>query len=182
MRSHLRCLNLFYLTEHLFHKKFSLDRDIIHLLGTVCTISCDVFLHCESYTIPVNVWSFWFQANDISCTCVSFNKRWIVTADKGKDNLIIVWDSSSGFVFNWSISQTTSSIPSDVKWLNCYYNCNKNNYLYSSSFIKVKVYSCIATTVDFCFHCLITTFPKVSLFQSIALVIRQNKSIILLHL
>ena len=33
------------------------------------------------------------HCNDLSCTCVSGNKRWLATADKGKDSMIIVWDS-----------------------------------------------------------------------------------------
>ena len=33
------------------------------------------------------------HCNDLSCTCVSRNKRWLATADKGKDSMIIVWDS-----------------------------------------------------------------------------------------
>ncbi|NWI95264.1 CF251 protein, partial [Pitta sordida] len=36
------------------------------------------------------------HTNVISCLCVSEDKRWVVTADKGPDALIIVWDSFSG--------------------------------------------------------------------------------------
>ncbi|CAF1189811.1 unnamed protein product [Didymodactylos carnosus] len=34
--------------------------------------------------------------NNISCCCVSDNKRWLVTADSGPDCTIIVWDTISG--------------------------------------------------------------------------------------
>ncbi|XP_059569326.1 cilia- and flagella-associated protein 251 isoform X2 [Alligator mississippiensis] len=36
------------------------------------------------------------HSNSISCLCVSVDKRWIVTADQGPDNLVIVWDAFSG--------------------------------------------------------------------------------------
>ncbi|XP_028400297.1 cilia- and flagella-associated protein 251-like isoform X2 [Dendronephthya gigantea] len=35
------------------------------------------------------------HCNDLSCTCVSANKRWLVTADAGDDSMIIIWDSYS---------------------------------------------------------------------------------------
>ncbi len=36
------------------------------------------------------------HCNKISCAAVSNDKRWIVTADKGPESLIVVWDSMSG--------------------------------------------------------------------------------------
>ncbi|XP_064647461.1 cilia- and flagella-associated protein 251-like [Lineus longissimus] len=37
------------------------------------------------------------HSNAITCTCVSQDKRWVVTADKGQDNTAIIWDSNTGF-------------------------------------------------------------------------------------
>ena len=37
------------------------------------------------------------QSNPITCTCSSADKRWLVTADIGKDCLVSIWDSYSGY-------------------------------------------------------------------------------------
>ena len=34
--------------------------------------------------------------NPISCTAVSGDRRWLATADSGKDCVLIVWDSFTG--------------------------------------------------------------------------------------
>lgn len=36
------------------------------------------------------------HCNVIACCAVSSDKRWIVTADKGPDSILVVWDSYSG--------------------------------------------------------------------------------------
>lgn len=36
------------------------------------------------------------HANAISCLCVSEDRRWVATADRGPDPLVIVWDTFSG--------------------------------------------------------------------------------------
>ncbi|KAI0216835.1 cilia and flagella associated protein 251 [Lamellibrachia satsuma] len=37
------------------------------------------------------------HSNNITSICVSKDKRWIATADKGPDHVVLIWDSSTGF-------------------------------------------------------------------------------------
>eukprot|EP01112_Ceratiomyxa_fruticulosa_P022926 TRINITY_DN8559_c0_g1_i1.p1 TRINITY_DN8559_c0_g1~~TRINITY_DN8559_c0_g1_i1.p1 ORF type:complete len:218 (-),score=52.66 TRINITY_DN8559_c0_g1_i1:393-1046(-) len=36
------------------------------------------------------------HTNNISCVCVSDDRQWIVTADEGNDNMLVIWDSKKG--------------------------------------------------------------------------------------
>ncbi|KAK6192834.1 hypothetical protein SNE40_004236 [Patella caerulea] len=36
------------------------------------------------------------HTNAITCTCVSEDKKWLVTGDKGEDAMVIVWDTTTG--------------------------------------------------------------------------------------
>ena len=38
------------------------------------------------------------QLNTITCTCISEDKRWLVTGEKGRDAVVIVWDTYTGSV------------------------------------------------------------------------------------
>ncbi|NXG10789.1 CF251 protein, partial [Sakesphorus luctuosus] len=61
-----------------------------------------VLLYVSSHTVVIHdilgnrQYHLQGHANVISCLCVSEDKRWVVTADRGPDALIIVWDSFSG--------------------------------------------------------------------------------------
>ncbi|NWY38020.1 CF251 protein, partial [Sylvia atricapilla] len=61
-----------------------------------------VFLYVSSHTVVIHdilrnkQFHLQGHTNVISCLCVSENKRWIATADRGPDALIMVWDSYSG--------------------------------------------------------------------------------------
>lgn len=48
------------------------------------------------------------HSNPITCTCVSEDKRWLVTGDKGKDSMVIVWDTYTGVPIQ-TIFDTTGS-------------------------------------------------------------------------
>ncbi|NWR08668.1 CF251 protein, partial [Paradoxornis webbianus] len=61
-----------------------------------------VFLYVSSHTAVIHdilrnkQFHLQGHTNVISCLCVSENKRWVATADRGPDALIMVWDSYSG--------------------------------------------------------------------------------------
>ncbi|NWR30106.1 CF251 protein, partial [Tachuris rubrigastra] len=61
-----------------------------------------VLLYVSSHTVVIHdvlrnrQYHLQGHANVISCLCVSEDKRWVVTADRGPNALIIVWDSFSG--------------------------------------------------------------------------------------
>ncbi|XP_071427909.1 cilia- and flagella-associated protein 251 [Pithys albifrons albifrons] len=61
-----------------------------------------VLLYVSSHTVVIHdilgnrQYHLQGHANVISCLCVSEDKRWVATADRGPDALIIVWDSFSG--------------------------------------------------------------------------------------
>ncbi|NWS32677.1 CF251 protein, partial [Polioptila caerulea] len=61
-----------------------------------------VLLYVSSHTVVIHdilrnrQFHLQGHTNVISCLCVSEDKRWVATADRGPDPLIIVWDSYSG--------------------------------------------------------------------------------------
>ncbi|NXG24874.1 CF251 protein, partial [Grallaria varia] len=61
-----------------------------------------VLLYVSSHTVVIHdvlgnrQYHLQGHANVISCLCVSEDKRWVATADRGPDALIIIWDSFSG--------------------------------------------------------------------------------------
>ncbi|XP_027734426.1 cilia- and flagella-associated protein 251 isoform X2 [Empidonax traillii] len=61
-----------------------------------------VLLYVSSHTVVIHdvlrnrQYHLQGHANVISCLCVSEDKRWVATADRGPNALIIVWDSFSG--------------------------------------------------------------------------------------
>ncbi|KAM6193477.1 cilia- and flagella-associated protein 251 [Sarcoramphus papa] len=61
-----------------------------------------VLLYVSSHTVVIHdvlgnrQYHLQGHTNVISCLCVSEDRRWVATADRGPDALIIVWDSFSG--------------------------------------------------------------------------------------
>ncbi|NXY49225.1 CF251 protein, partial [Ceuthmochares aereus] len=61
-----------------------------------------VLLYISSHTVVIHdilgnrQYHLQGHTNVISCLCVSEDKRWVATGDRGPDALIIVWDSYSG--------------------------------------------------------------------------------------
>ncbi|KAM6050987.1 cilia- and flagella-associated protein 251 isoform 2-T2 [Theristicus caerulescens] len=61
-----------------------------------------VLLYVSSHTVVIHdvlgnkQYHLQGHTNAISCLCVSEDRRWVATADRGPDALIIVWDSFSG--------------------------------------------------------------------------------------
>ncbi|XP_021268976.1 cilia- and flagella-associated protein 251 isoform X2 [Numida meleagris] len=63
------------------------------------------------------------HVNAISCLCVSEDRRWVATADRGPDPLVIVWDAFSGIPVHTIFDSHTGSgvcaiaISQDAKYL-----------------------------------------------------------------
>ncbi|NXQ62394.1 CF251 protein, partial [Anthoscopus minutus] len=88
-----------------------------------------VLLYVSSHTVVIHdilrnkQFHLQGHTNVISCLCVSEDKRWVATADRGPDALIIVWDSYSGvpvctiFESNSEDGVCAIAISQDAKYL-----------------------------------------------------------------
>ncbi|XP_068269041.1 cilia- and flagella-associated protein 251 [Nyctibius grandis] len=88
-----------------------------------------VLLYVSSHTVVIHdilgnrQYHLQGHTNTISCLCVSEDRRWVATADRGPDALIIVWDSFSGIpvrtIFESHPEDGVSAIAisQDVKYL-----------------------------------------------------------------
>ncbi|XP_009996744.1 PREDICTED: WD repeat-containing protein 66 [Chaetura pelagica] len=88
-----------------------------------------VLLYVSSHTVVIHdvlgnrQYHLQGHTNAISCLCVSEDRRWVATADRGPDPLIIVWDSFSGIpvrtIFGSHSDEGVSAIAisQDMKYL-----------------------------------------------------------------
>ncbi|KFP12701.1 WD repeat-containing protein 66, partial [Egretta garzetta] len=88
-----------------------------------------VLLYVSSHTVVIHdvlgnrQYHLQGHTNVISCLCVSEDRRWVATADRGPDALIIVWDSFSGIpvrtIFESHLEDGVSAIAisQDAKYL-----------------------------------------------------------------
>lgn len=84
------------------------------------------------------------HANPITCTCVSEDKRWLVTGDRGKDSMVIVWDTYTGVPIQ-TIFDTTGSDEGGVVAVGMTPDAR---YLATLSAAKTQVLSIWDWTVD----------------------------------
>ncbi|XP_033108511.1 cilia- and flagella-associated protein 251-like [Anneissia japonica] len=63
------------------------------------------------------------HSNNISCTCSSNDKRWVATADKGPESMLIIWDSHTGvpvqtlFTAHSEVGVVAMAMTPDAKYL-----------------------------------------------------------------
>ncbi|NXJ95248.1 CF251 protein, partial [Corythaixoides concolor] len=88
-----------------------------------------VLLYVSSHTVVIHdilgnrQYHLQGHRNGISCLCVSEDRRWVATGDRGPDALVIVWDSFSGIpvrtIFESHLEEGVSAIAvsQDAKYL-----------------------------------------------------------------
>ena len=78
------------------HPKPTREAQLTHTVCTHARTCTHTRIHTCTHThahIHIHVHT---QGNPITCTAVSGDRRWLVTADEGEDPLLTVWDSFSG--------------------------------------------------------------------------------------